>query len=97
MIYTINFLGFKRLFSRSSHTDSDLAKEQQNIHNAVHQRYRTNILFAFTLFTLTLTLYFSWGIVMNPKSNPDIIKLAFTLITAIVSGLVGFVTGKAAG
>ena len=95
MIYSINFLGFKQLFQPSSHTDSDLAQEQENIRNTVHQRYRTNILFIFTLFTLTLTLYFCWGIVMNPESNPDRIKFAFTLITAIVSGLVGFITGRA--
>lgn len=95
MIYFIKFTGFKRLFKRSNNTDTDLAQEQENIRNAVHQRYRTNILFAFTLFTLTLTLCFCWGVVNNPESNPEKIKFAFTLITAIVSGLIGFITGKA--
>ena len=95
MIYSINLQVFKQMFKRSNNTNTDLAKEQENIRNTVHQRYRTNILFAFTLFTLTLTLCFCWEIVNNPDSNPERIKFAFTLITAIVSGLVGFITGKA--
>lgn len=95
MIYLINFQAFKQIFKRSNNTNSNLAQEQENIRNTVHQRYRTNILFAFTLFTLTLTLCCCWSIVNNPQSNPETIKFAFTLITAIVSGLVGFITGKA--
>ncbi len=61
------------------------------------QNYRIDILLIFTLFTLTITLYFCWGIVHDPESNPEIIESAFSLIVAIVIGLVGFVTGKAIG
>ena len=93
MLYFINLNNLKNLFRRGQPTISE--KEQQNLFNLTHQRYRTDILFLFTLFTLTITLYFCWGIVNNPESNPDNVKSAFALITSIVSGLVGFVTGKA--
>lgn len=93
MLYSINLKKLKNIFKRRQPTISD--QEQQNLRNLTHQRYRTDILFVFTLFTLTITLYFCWGIVNNPVSNPDNVKSAFALITSIVSGLVGFVTGKA--
>lgn len=93
MIYSIDLRNLKRIFQRGQPTISD--QEQQNLRNLTHQRYRTDILFMFTLFTLTITLYFCWGIVNNPQSNPENVKSAFSLIVAIVSGLVGFVTGKA--
>ena len=95
MLYFINLNSLKNIFQRGQKTIS--AKEQQNLRNLTHQRYRTDILFVFTLFTLTITLYFCWGIVTNPTSNPENVKSAFSLIVAIVSGLVGFVTGKAIG
>ena len=97
MLYLINFKGLSKLFRPSKQNTSELQKEKENIRKIAHQRYRTNILFIFTLFVLTITLYFCWGIVNNPESNPDNVKSAFALITAIVSGLVGFVTGKAIG
>ena len=93
MIYFINLKNLKNIFKQRQKAISK--KEQQNLHNLSHQHYRTDILFVFTLFTLTITLYFCWGIVNNPVSNPDNVKSAFALITSIVSGLVGFVTGKA--
>lgn len=96
MIYSGNLFGLKQLWRKFNNADANTTKEQ-NVRNAVHQRYRTNILFAFTLFILTITLYFCWGILMNPASTPEIMKFADTLITAIVGGLVGFVTGKAVG
>ena len=93
MLYSINLKKLKNIFKRRQPTISD--QEQQNLRNLTHQRYRTDILFVFTLFTLTITLYFCWGIVNNPQSNPENVKSAFSLIVAIISGLVGFVTGKA--
>ena len=72
-------------------------KTPETCNNKSHRNYRINILFVFTLFTLTISLYFGWGIINNPQSNPDSVKFAFTLISSIVSGLVGFVTGKAIG
>ena len=70
-------------------------KEKLNSTHRTSQNYRSDILFVFTLFVLTITLYFCWGIIINPDSNPDNVKSAFSLIVAIVSGLLGFVTGKA--
>ena len=93
MLDFINLRNLKNIFKRRQKTISK--KEQQNLRNLTHQRYRTDILFVFTLFTLTITLYFCWGIVNNPASNPENVKSAFSLIVAIVSSLVGFVTGKA--
>ena len=95
MIYSIDFKGLNKLFRLLKNNASELHKEKENLPNQTHQRYRTDILFVFTLFTLTITLYFCWGIVNNPESNPENVKSAFSLIVAIVSGLVGFVTGKA--
>lgn len=95
MLYSINLKNLKNIFQRRQKTISPQKKE--NLRRQSHQRYRTDILFIFTLFTLTITLYFCWGIVNNPESNPDNVKSAFALITSIVSGLVGFVTGKAVG
>lgn len=95
MLYSINLKNLKNTFKRRQKTVSPQRKE--NFRSQSHQRYHTDILFIFTLFTLTITLYFCWGIVNNPESNPDNVKSAFALITSIVSGLVGFVTGKAVG
>ena len=95
MLYSINLKHLKNLFQRRQKTISP--QKRENLRSQSHQRYRTDILFIFTLFTLTITLYFCWGIVNNPQSNPDNVKSAFALITSIVSGLVGFVTGKAVG
>ncbi len=86
---------FKDFFSRKPNSTSSQQKE--NLRNQAHQRHRTDTLFIFTLLTLSITLYFCWGIVINPVSSPENIKSAFALIIAIVSGLVGFVTGKAVG
>ena len=86
---------FKDFFSRKP--NSAYSQQKENLRNQVHQRYRTDTLFVFTLLTLTITLYFCWGIVINPASSPENIKSAFALIVAIVSGLVGFATGKAVG
>ena len=93
MLYFIDLRNLKNIFKLSPKTISQ--QEKENLRNQSHQRYRTDILFVFTLFTLTITLYFCWGIVNNPASNPENVKSAFSLIVAIVSGLVGFVTGKA--
>ena len=97
MLNSINFIGIKRIISRLKRTDSNLKQNSQKIRDQVHKRYRTNILFAFTLLALGITFCFCWQIIANPESNPDTIKSAFTLVTAIVSGLIGFVTGKAVG
>ena len=97
MLYSINFKSLDKLFRPSKQNTSELQKEQENLRNLVHQRYRADILFIFTLFVLTISLYFCWGIVTDPASNPDNVKSAFALIVAIVSGLVGFITGKAIG
>ncbi|MGK7885951.1 MAG: hypothetical protein AB4057_15175 [Crocosphaera sp.] len=69
-------------------------KEKPNSTHRTSQNYRSDILLVFTLFVLTITLYFCWGIIINPDSNADNVKSAFSLIVAIVSGLLGFVTGK---
>ena len=88
-----DFRKLKDIFQQGDRPNSQ--QETENLRQLTHKRYRTNILFVFTLFTLTITLYFCWGIVINPESNPENVKSAFALIVAIVSGLVGFVTGKA--
>ena len=95
MLYSIDLRSLKNIFKKGNRAISN--QEKENLRNFSHQNYRTDILFVFTLFTLTITLYFCWGIVNNSESNPENVKSAFSLITAIVSGLVGFVTGKAIG
>ena len=97
MLNSINFIGIKRIISRLTKTNLHSKRNRQEIRDQVHKRYRTNILFAFTLLTLGITFCFCWQIIANPESNPDTIKSAFTLVTAIFSGLIGFVTGKAVG
>ncbi|MEL7405811.1 MAG: hypothetical protein AAFN00_02420 [Cyanobacteria bacterium J06558_2] len=44
---------------------------------------------------MSITLCLCWGIVINPESDPEIVKSAFALIGTIIAGLVGFVTLKA--
>ena len=76
----------------------DRRKSQQkkdNSSNNSHQSYHIDILLVFAIVNLSISLYFCWGIVINPESDADNVKFAFALITSIVSGLVGFVTGKA--
>ena len=95
MLYSIDFRNLKNFFKQNAPKKTQTKLETCN--NKSHQNYRINVLFVFTLFTLTISLYFGWGIINNPQSNPDSVKFAFTLISSIVSGLVGFVTGKAIG
>ena len=97
MLYSIDLRNLKNIFKQGDNKISEKKKEQENLRNLSHQRYRADILFIFTLFVLTISLYFCWGIVTDPASNPDNVKSAFALIVAIVSGLVGFITGKAIG
>lgn len=85
----------KNYFTKNNREKTQIKPESCN--NKRQQYYRINILFVFTLFTLTLSLYFGWSIIDNPQSSPDSVKFAFTLISSVVSGLVGFVTGKAIG
>ena len=54
-----------------------------------------DILFIFTLVVLLLTLYFCWGMVNDPTANSDRVKSAFEIIKAIITGLIGFLMGKA--
>jgi len=93
----IDLRRIKSIVRRLKGTDSPLKQNRQEILDKVHKRYRINILFAFTLFAISITFCFCWEIIVNPESSPDTIKSAFTLVTAIVSGLIGFVTGKAVG
>ena len=92
MFKQLNWETLKNIFQRSK-------RPKKNVHQTdkkfIYQNYRSDILFVFTLFVLTITLYFCWGIIINPDSNPDNVKSAFSIIVAIVSGLLGFVTGKA--
>ena len=87
----LNFL--KKLFKIGDRSNAE--REQETLRNLKHQRYRIDILFVFTLVVLLLTLYFCWGIVSDPASDCDRVKSAFEIIKAIITGLVGFVMGKA--
>lgn len=97
MLNLVNLREIKDIISRLKKTALHSRKDNQEIRDQVHKRYRTNILFAFTLLAISITFCFCWQIIANPESSPDTIKSAFTLVTAIVSGLIGFVTGKAVG
>ncbi|MDJ0730305.1 MAG: hypothetical protein QNJ33_09980 [Crocosphaera sp.] len=89
---SFNWKKLKNIFQRFKRSQTPLSQTDNNL---IHQNYRSDILFIFTLFVLTITLYFCWGIINNPDANPENVKSAFSLIVAIVSGLLGFVTGKA--
>ena len=87
----IRFL--KKLFNKSDRFSTK--QELETLRNLKHQRYRMDILFIFTLVVLLLTLYFCWGIVNDPAANSDRVKYALEIIKAIVTGLIGFLMGKA--
>lgn len=92
MINRFNWKNLKNIFHQSKGSKKTISQTDKKL---MYQNYRSDILFVFTLFVLTITLYFCWGIITDPKSKPENVKSAFSLIVAIVSGLLGFVTGKA--
>ena len=69
---------------------------RQKIDRQPNKNDRSKTLFIiFTLCLLTITTVNCWQVINNPQSDPDAVKSAFILNTTIVSGLIGFVTGKA--
>ena len=88
-----NFNNIKNIFQKSDRSTAE--QKQETLRSLKHKRYRIDILFVFTLVVLLLTLYFCWGIVSDPASDCDRVKSAFEIIKAIITGLVGFLMGKA--
>ena len=87
------FKSLLSVFNKSSrnHQSDRQAKRNQQI----NRDDRSNVLFYFTLFIITIAIVVCCKVIVDPLSNPDVVKLAFTFLTVIVSSLVSFVTGKA--
>lgn len=62
---------------------------------ATHKRWRSTILFVATLIGLGYIFYLCAQILNNPNATADDKKWATAITASIVSGSVGFVTGKA--
>jgi hypothetical protein len=68
---------------------------RQEADEAQHKRWRSTILFGFTLIGLSFVFWLCFEILSNPNASVDDKKWAMALMTSIVSGSVGFVAGKA--
>lgn len=68
---------------------------EQEANNARHKRWRSTALFAVTLIGLSIVFWLCLQILSNPQASADDKKWATALIASIVSGSIGFVTGKA--
>lgn len=91
--------------STKEHPDERASRLKREEENAVHQRQREELEAAhqrqkdFYLFLVTLgVVAAAFGIcgfiVLSGKYNAEIEKMAITLLTLIVGGLVGYLTGK---
>ncbi len=68
---------------------------KQKAYDDRHRRWRSNALFAVTLVGLIVVFGFCLQIINNSKASADDKKWATAIMTSIVTGGVGFVTGKA--
>jgi hypothetical protein len=62
--------------------------------DAAFRRWRDGSLFAVCLAATTVLGYVCVGIVLSVTASPDDKKWATSLITLIVGGIIGFLTGK---
>lgn len=60
-----------------------------------HKRFRTSILFGFTLIVIGVVLGLAVAAIINPNVSKDDKKWATTIVGSITTGLIGFATGKA--
>jgi hypothetical protein len=70
-------------------------KRDQELAEAKHKRWRSTTLFAVTLIGLGFVFWMCLRMLGNPQASQDDKKWATALITSIVSGSVGYITGKA--
>lgn len=64
--------------------------------DAVHQRRKELILYSLTSGVIAVTVLLCAWIILRKGISTEDGKLALALLTAIVTGLVGYVTGQAA-
>ncbi len=62
---------------------------------AQHKRWRSTVLFGFTLIGLSFVFLLCFEILSNPNASADDKRWAMALMASIVSGSVGFLAGKA--
>lgn len=62
---------------------------------AQHKRWRSTVLFGFTLVGLSFVFWLCFQILSDPDASVDDKKWATALMTSIVSGSIGFIAGKA--
>jgi len=70
-------------------------KRDQELAETRHKRWRSTTLFAVTLVGLGFIFWLCVRTLSNPQASQDDKKWATALITSIVSGSVGYITGKA--
>lgn len=80
-----------------SYEDPDIKKHrlEQESADAKHRRWRSTILFVVTLIGISSVFLIGTQILNNPQATVDDKKWATALVTSIVSGGVGYITGKA--
>jgi multidrug resistance efflux pump len=87
-------------FKFSVMTNEDASERETRLRiaeaDAVHQRQKELLLYRLTFAVIvTVVILCSW-IVLRKGLSTDDGKLALALLTSIVTGLVGYVTGKSA-
>ena len=97
-IISISNLANQSAWTGTLFSEDPLDKEyrlKQEAGEAQHKRWRSTILFGFTLIGLSFVFWLCFKILSDPQASVDDKKWATALMTSIVSGSVGFVAGKA--
>lgn len=87
-------------FKFSVMTNEDVSERETRLRiseaDAMHQRQKERLLYRLTFAVIvTVVILCSWVVLRKGLSTDDG-KLALALLTSIVTGLVGYVTGKSA-
>ncbi len=70
---------------------------QQEAYDACHKRWRTNFIIFIAVIGLGFVFYLCFQTLNDPTLSPSDKKWATVFVSSIVTGSIGFLTGKAVG
>ncbi len=87
-------------FKFSVMTNEDVSERETRLRiseaDAMHQRQKERLLYRLTFAVIVIVVILCSWVVLRKGLSTDDGKLALALLTSIVTGLVGYVTGKSA-
>ncbi|HEX4951187.1 MAG TPA: hypothetical protein VFZ34_31310 [Blastocatellia bacterium] len=96
--FDLNEIANRQNVKLSITTNEDLAERESRLRiteaDATHQRQKELLLYRLTASVITITVLLSAWVVLRKGLSNEEGKLALALLTSVVTGLVGYVTGK---